>query len=76
MGLFDIFKKKPKDDKNKKYNLGMKKTRQGLMSKLKAILSGNEINEELFDDLTDAFIMADIGVETTPAYPKPSPPAD
>lgn len=25
MGLFDIFKKKPKDDKNKKYNLGMKK---------------------------------------------------
>ena len=65
MGLFDIFKKKPKDDKNKKYNLGMKKTRQGLMSKLKAILSGNEINEELFDDLTDAFIMADIGVETT-----------
>lgn len=65
MGLFDIFKKKTKDDKNKKYNLGMKKTRQGLMSKLKAILSGNEINEELFDDLTDAFIMADIGVETT-----------
>ena len=65
MGLFDIFKKKPKDDKNKKYNLGMKKTRQGLMSKLKAILSGNEINEELFDDLTDAFIMADIGIETT-----------
>ena len=37
MGLFDIFKKKPKDDKNKKYNLGMKKTRQGLMSKLKEI---------------------------------------
>ena len=44
----------------------MKKTRQGLMGKLKAILSGySEINEDLFDDLTDAFIMADIGVETT-----------
>ena len=66
MGLFDLFKKKNKDEKSKKYELGMKKTRQGLMGKLKAILSGySEINEDLFDDLTDAFIMADIGVETT-----------
>ena len=65
MGLFDIFKKKPKDNKTKKYNLGMKKTRQGLMGKLKSILSNNMIDEDLFDDLTDAFIMADIGVETT-----------
>ena len=65
MGLFDLFKKKQKDDKAKKYNLGMKKTRQGLMGKLKAILSSHDIDEDLFDDLTDAFIMADIGVETT-----------
>lgn len=66
MGLFDFLKKKPKDDKSKKYNLGMKKTRKGLLGKLKAVLSGyNEITEDLFDDLTDAFIMADIGVETT-----------
>ena len=66
MGFFDLFKKKNKDEKTKKYELGMKKTRQGLMGKLKAILSGyDEISEDLFDDLTDAFIMADIGVETT-----------
>lgn len=65
MGLFDLFKKKPKDEKSKKYNLGMKKTRQGLMGKLKSILSSHKIDEDLFDDLTDAFIMADIGVETT-----------
>ncbi len=66
MGLFDIFKKKKQNDTSKKYELGMKKTRQGLMGKLKAILSGHkEIDEDLFDDLTDAFIMADIGVETT-----------
>ncbi len=65
MGFFDIFKKKNKDDKTRKYELGMKKTRQGLMGKIKSILSGySEINEDLFDDLTDAFIMADIGVET------------
>ncbi len=66
MGLFDIFKKKPKNEKSNKYNLGMKKTRNGLLSKLKAVLSGhNQIDEDLFDDLTDVFIMADIGVETT-----------
>ncbi|MCM1513707.1 MAG: signal recognition particle-docking protein FtsY [Anaeroplasma bactoclasticum] len=66
MGLFDLFKKKKQNDTSKKYELGMKKTRQGLMGKLKAILSGHkEIDEDLFDDLTDAFIMADIGVETT-----------
>ncbi len=66
MGLFDFLKKKSKDDKSKKYNIGMKKTRKGLLGKLKAVLSGyKEITEDLFDDLTDAFIMADIGVETT-----------
>ena len=66
MGLFDLFKKKKQSNTSKKYELGMKKTRQGLMGKLKAILSGHkEIDEDLFDDLTDAFIMADIGVETT-----------
>lgn len=66
MGFLDIFKKKNKDDKTRKYELGMKKTRQGLMGKIKSILAGyDKIDEDLFDDLTDAFIMADIGVETT-----------
>lgn len=63
---FWIFNKRKKDEQSKKYNLGMKKTRTGLLTKLKQVLSGyNEITEELFDDLTDVFIMADIGVETT-----------
>lgn len=65
MGFFDLFKKK-KDAKASKYNIGMEKSRKGLVSKLKMVLSGyDEITEELFDDLTDVFIMADIGVETT-----------
>lgn len=66
MGLFDFLKKKKTDEKTNKYNLGMKKTRKGLLGKLKAVLSGyDEISEDLFDELTDVFIMADIGVETT-----------
>lgn len=57
---------KKKDEKAKKYQLGMKKTRTGFLGKLKAVLSGySQITEDLFDDLTDVFIMADIGVETT-----------
>ncbi len=71
MGLFDFLKKKKETsnealEKAKKYNLGLEKTRKGFLSKLKNVLSGyDEITEDLFDDLTDVFIMADIGVETT-----------
>ena len=71
MGLFDLFKKKKENssealEKAKKYNLGLKKTRSGFLSKLKNVLAGyDEVTEDLFDDLTDVFIMADIGVETT-----------
>lgn len=71
MGLFDFLKKKKEGtnealEKAKKYNLGLEKTRSGFLAKLKNVLSGyDEITEELFDDLTDVFIMADIGVETT-----------
>ncbi len=71
MGLFSIFKKKKNTDnkaleKANKYKLGMAKTRNGLLNKLKGLFTSyDEITEELFDDLTDIFIMADIGVETT-----------
>ena len=59
-------RKKKKDKQSEKYNIGMKKTRTGFLNRIKQVLSGyNEITEDLFDDLTDVFIMADIGVETT-----------
>ena len=66
MGFLFFGKKKQKTEVTKKYNLGMKKTRTGLLGRLKQVLTGyNSVTEELFDDLTDIFIMADIGVETT-----------
>lgn len=65
MGLFDIFKSKEKREAAKKYRIGMEKTRKSAFSRLAALFSGyNEITEELFDELEEIFVMADIGVDT------------
>jgi fused signal recognition particle receptor len=63
MGLFDFLKanKKNKD----KYRIGMEKTRKGSFSRLKALFNSHEtITDELFDELEEIFVMADIGVDT------------
>ncbi len=66
MGFLFFGKRKEKNEQSKKYNLGLKKTRTGLLGRLKQVLTGyNSVTEDLFDDLTDIFIMADVGVETT-----------
>jgi len=66
MGFFDkLFKSKEKRENAKKYKLGMSKTRSGIFSNLKSLLETSEvINDELFDELEEIFIMADIGVDT------------
>lgn len=65
MGLFDIFKSKEKKKQAQKYKIGMEKTRKGVFSKLKALLSStNQITEDLFDEIEELFVMADIGVDT------------
>ena len=64
MGFFGLFKKKDKE-KSKKYKLGLHKTREGALATLKEILSkSSKIDDELFDELEEVFIMADIGVDT------------
>lgn len=64
MGFFSLFKKKDKQ-KNKKYKMGLHKTREGALSTLKTLLENNpKIDDELFDRLEEIFIMADIGVDT------------
>ncbi|MFA6627464.1 MAG: signal recognition particle-docking protein FtsY [Bacilli bacterium] len=65
MGLFDIFKSKEKRKAAEKYRIGMEKTRKGPMNRFISLLSGrNEITEDLFDELEEIFVMADIGVDT------------
>lgn len=65
MGFFDLFKNKKKQKEAEKYRIGMEKTRKGALSGLKRIFAGkSEIDEDLFDELEEIFVMADIGVDT------------
>ena len=65
MGLFSIFKSKAKKEEAKKYRIGMEKTRKSGLARLSNLFkSYNEITEDLFDELEEIFVMADMGVET------------
>lgn len=63
MGFFDkLFGKKEKEN----LDLGLQKTKEGFLSKLtKAIAGKTTIDEEVLDNLEEALIGADVGVETT-----------
>ncbi|MFM6925631.1 MAG: signal recognition particle-docking protein FtsY [Ferruginibacter sp.] len=64
MGLFDkLFGKKQQQET---LNQGMEKTREGFFSKItKAIAGKSTVDEEVLDDLENALVSADVGIETT-----------
>lgn len=66
MGFFNtLFRSKEKRKNAQKYKLGMSKTRSNVFGNLKTLLdSSSLIVDELFDELEEIFIMADIGVDT------------
>ncbi|MDD3383066.1 MAG: signal recognition particle-docking protein FtsY [Bacilli bacterium] len=65
MGIFNVFKNKEKKKQAEKYRIGMEKTRTGVFSKLKKLFSNSsEITDDLFDELEEIFVMADISVDT------------
>ena len=66
MGLFSIFKRnKEKKQEAKKYLVGMEKTRKSAFARLTSLFkSHNTITDDLFDELEEIFVMADMGVET------------
>ena len=69
MGLFSKLFKSKNNEKPNKYKLSMNKTRKGALANLKNLLSGkNKIDEDLFDELEEMFIMADIGVDTVVSF--------
>jgi len=63
MGFFDkIFGKKEKES----LDLGLQKTKEGFLSKItKAIAGKSTVDSDVLDNLEEALIGADVGVETT-----------
>ena len=63
MGLFDkLFGKKEKEQLDK----GLEKTREGFFSRItKAIAGKSQVDDEVLDELEEAMISADVGVDTT-----------
>ena len=64
MGLFDkLFGKKQQQET---LDQGLQKTREGFFSKItKAIAGKSTVDEEVLDDVEDALVGADVGIETT-----------
>lgn len=64
MGLFDkLFGKKQQQESLEQ---GLQKTREGFFSKItKAIAGKSTIDTEVLDNLEDALVSADVGIETT-----------
>src|SRR5437868_9030887 len=63
MGLFNkLFGKKEKESLDE----GLQKTKEGFLSKItKAIAGKSTVDEEVLDNLEDALVSADVGVDTT-----------
>jgi fused signal recognition particle receptor len=64
MGLFDkLFGKK---EQQESLDEGLQKTREGFLGKIsKAIAGKSTVDEEVLDNLEDALVSADVGVDTT-----------
>ncbi len=70
MGLFDKLFRRNKEQQEQKEALdqGLQKTKEGFFSKLaKAVAGKDKVDEEVLDQLEDALVSADVGVDTTVA---------
>jgi len=62
MGLFSFFTKEHKEDLDK----GLEKTKQGFFSKItRAVAGKSKIDNEVLDNLEEALISSDVGLQTT-----------
>src|SRR4030095_7830697 len=62
MALFKFFSKEKKEDLDK----GLEKTRDNFFSKLaKAVAGKSKVDEEALDEIEEALVASDVGVETT-----------
>ena len=76
MGLFDIFKKKKTEEEaatpeaaqteQEQLNTGLEKTKEGFFAKLhRAVAGRSTVDMDVLDDLEEALITSDVGVDTT-----------
>ncbi len=67
MGFFSkLFKTKERRINAQKYKIGMSKTRDSIFGNVKELLETKSLDsDDLFDELEEIFIMADVGVNTT-----------
>ena len=64
-----LFQSKQKKQKAQKYRIGMEKTRRNVFSQLDELLrSGNKIDDDLFEEIEEVFIMADMGVDVVLSF--------
>lgn len=62
MALFKFFSKEKKEDLDK----GLEKTKEGFFSKIaKAVAGKSTVDEDTLDDVEEALVASDVGVETT-----------
>src|SRR3981081_747639 len=63
MGFFDkLFGKKEKESLNQ----GLQKTKEGFLARLsKAVAGKSTVDEEVLDNLEEALVSADVGIDTT-----------
>ncbi len=66
MGFFTrLFQSEKRKKRAHKYRIGMAKTREGVFNRLNELLQeGRAIDEDLFEEVEELFITADMGVET------------
>ena len=62
MGLFDFFSKGKKEQLDK----GLEKTKESVLSKISRAIAGKtRVDDDVLDNLEEALIMSDVGVDTT-----------
>lgn len=70
MGLFDKLFKRNKEQQEQKEALdqGLQKTKEGFFSKItKAIAGKDKVDEEVLDEVENALVSSDVGIDTTVA---------
>lgn len=64
--MTSIFKKLFSKEKKEKLDSGLQKTKEGVWSKItRAVAGKSKVDDEVLDNLEEAFITSDVGVDTT-----------